>query len=428
MEDAQNVYYAAHSLKVEFQVPENTTLINVETAKHVELLQSAINPKSQYSLFGYLNRCTTPGGVKSLRSNLFQPPVQMDVIVQRQEAVEELMRKPDMSHALQGIIGRFFDMDRLLASCVMIPRVDSTQAQDQRLNNIIGLKHAVELVEALQSALENGECTLLTRMFDVLRDESYSLILDKVNGVLQDTARVQKGAASMKRQRCFAVRNGLDGLLDLTRQSYCEIVEEIEEIVANLSREHGLPMRAGFNASRGYHVQLQQGNKRGRAQVALEDLPGRFLQPTQNKNVISFTTEEIIQADRKIQEALRDITRLSDKIVRTLQEDITNCIGCLYRLSDIVSALDVLLALAEVSQSPGYSRPSFGNSLIVQAGRHPILEYMAVDDVVPNDTSASVENNLLVLTGANMSGKSTYLKQIVLLQVRTNHYLRRGRF
>lgn len=417
VEHIQNVIYAPGSLKVEFQSSKDTTLIDVETVKNVELLVPLSNPKSPNSLFGLLNHCTTPGGVRLLRANLFQPPLREDVIEARLDAVEELIEKPGIFHSLQSIVGRFCDIDQLLSLCVVLPKEDSLHAFEQRLNNVIGLKHALELVEPLHTVLHGTESRLLDNIRHELEDPRFRGIFESVTDVVHENARVQKGSAAMRLQRCFALKNGLDGLLDVARRTYCEIVDDIEAIVAKLSEDHGIPLKVGYNAVRGYHVQIPSGGKRQVAQIQIRDLPRSFLQPQQFKNVISFTTEEIVQADQRSQEALREITVMSNRIIQSLLGSIRESIGCLYKLSESISTLDLVLSLTSVSMRDEFVRPTFGPLLAIREGRHPILIAMGGKEVVGNDATATAEANFHLLTGANMSGKSTFLRQLVLLQV-----------
>ena len=116
--------------------------MDVETAKHVELLFSSSNPKSNNSLFGVLNHCCTPGGVRALRSALFQPPVKVEESIQpRLDAVDELVNKPELLTGLQAVLGRFPDLDRLLGLCVTVPKQpESLGSIENKINNIIGLK------------------------------------------------------------------------------------------------------------------------------------------------------------------------------------------------------------------------------------------------------------------------------------------------
>ena len=133
-----------------------------------------------------------------------------------------------------------------------------------------------------------------------------------------------------------------------------------------------------------------------------------------------FSTEKIVKMDQQGQNALREITIMSNVIIDELIIKLREKIGTLYRLSDAISDLDLLAAFADVSSYPGYRRPKFGPYMQVTNSRHPILDKMDLPgtELVGNDISAMpIEANFHVITGPNMSGKSTYLKQIVLLQI-----------
>ncbi len=216
----------------------------------------------------------------------------------------------------------------------------------------------------------------------------------------------------------------------MARRAYCEIVDDIEEMVSALSEEHGVPMRVAFNASRGYHVQIPRqgfgGGDGGRGRrgggrtkscwLTVRDLPRQFIQPQQLKGCLTFTTEAIVQADHRGKEALREISVMSNGVVQALLTEVRGRIGCLYKLSEMVATLDMVLSLTESSMRRGYVRPSFGHDTAVMDAKHPILD-AGVGEVVGNDVVVTGESSFHVLTGANMAGKSTYLKMVVLLQV-----------
>ena len=162
--------------------------------------------------------------------------------------------------------------------------------------------------------------------------------------------------------------------------------------------------------------------------INISDLPSNFLSPQQSRNSITFTTKEVIQADRKSQDQLRDISILSNVILSELVVELRSNMGSLYKLSEIMSLLDVLMSLAQVSSGQGFVKPSFDKEkMVIKQGRHPILDHIQSssmkrstenENVVPNDVYAiNKEANFKILTGCNMSGKSTYLRQIVLHQV-----------
>lgn len=433
MEYILNIVYAPRSVKVEFQASADSTMIDVETAKHVELLQT-VNPRSNNSLFGFLNLCTTPGGTRYLRSCLFQPTTKQESIEARLDAIGELLSKPEILTGLQSTLGRFCDIDQLLSLCAVLQKKETFSAIEQKVNHVIGLKHALELIEPLHTILSCGvESKLLADIKKSLEDQSYGKMMKKVQQIIHDEARAKKGTANMRLQRCFAIRSGLNGLLDVARRTYCEIIDDIEDHVRGLTQQHGIPLKLGYNSYRGYHAQISCGTKK--VQLKLSDLPKNFLRPQKYRTQMTFTTEEIIKLDQRSQDALKEVTLMSNVILTELLSQIRESIGSLYKLSEIVATLDMLVSLADISSMHGFVRPTFGDSLEVINGKHPILLHISAGrinssgfrqkslplkttlEVVANDVTASPEFSFNVLTGDNMSGKSTYLKQVVLLQV-----------
>ena len=116
----------------------------------------------------------------------------------------------------------------------------------------------------------------------------------------------------MRLQRCFAIKSGVRDLLDIARQTYCELVKDIETMVGEFSEKQGMPMRVGFNAQRGYHIQMHKStliSLKGRS-FKVSQLPPEFINPKQNNSLISFTTENIVKIDQQSQGVLREITFL----------------------------------------------------------------------------------------------------------------------
>ena len=147
-----------------------------------------------------------------------------------------------------------------------------------------------------------------------------------------------------------------------------------------------------------------------------EDLPETFILQQKTKHLITFVTNELMVMDRFFQNTIVEISRMSNAIIDELITEIRGSIGFLYKLSETLCSLDLVMSLAEVSENPDFVCPEFGDSIEIRQGRHPILGQMPVE-VTPNYVWATPESRLHVITGPNMSGKSTYLRQIVLLQI-----------
>ncbi|TNN42249.1 MutS 4 [Liparis tanakae] len=140
-------------------------------------------------------------------------------------------------------------------------------------------------------------------------------------------------------------------------------------------------------------------------------------QVSKNKNNYSFTIADLMKMNDRCDEALREIFHMSYVVMCQLLGTIHQHIHCLYKLSDAVSMLDMLLSLANVCTISDYVRPEFTDTLAIKQGRHPILERIVGQQPVSNNSYISEGSNFVIITGPNMSGKSTYLKQVALCQI-----------
>lgn len=177
-----------------------------------------------------------------------------------------------------------------------------------------------------------------------------------------------------------------------------------------MTLEYALPLRLSYSQLRGFFAQM---NYTG----AVPELPDTFIKVTVTKTTISFTTDTLIKMNDRAREVMHEIARLCSGVLASVLKDVVANIGCLYKLAEVVSNVDFLLSLAEACTLSEYVRPEFTDTLCITEGQHPVLEKAGMRTYVPNDTYASPHHNCNVITGPNMSGKSTYLKQVAALQV-----------
>uniref|UniRef100_A0A673WUM9 MutS homolog 4 n=1 Tax=Salmo trutta TaxID=8032 RepID=A0A673WUM9_SALTR len=217
----------------------------------------------------------------------------------------------------------------------------------------------------------------------------------------------------MRTQKCYAVRPNINEFLDIARRAYTEIVDDIAELVDQVGEKYALPIRTSFSTARGFFIQMKLEG------VALPDgeLPADFIKVTKHKNNYSFTTADLMKMNDRCDEALREIFHMSYVVVCQLLNTVHEHIHCLYKLSDAVSMLDMLLSLANACTISDYVRPEFTDTLAIKQGRHPILERIVGQQPVSNNSYISEGSNFVIITGPNMSGKSTYLKQVALCQI-----------
>jgi len=414
VEFIQNITFAPNSLKVVYRGSEQTMMIDSVAARNLELIVNASNPKSKQSLFGLLNYTKTAGGARLLRSNILQPPCDLSTIMDRFDSVEELTEKEELFLNLKSVISKFNDVDQLISTIVQIPKKDGLKVFEKRIADVLHLKHTIGLIATLKQSLEPSESRLLKAYFHSLDDDRFDLIHQSIQTVIQEESQLQKGTLNMRTQKVFAVKPKINGLLDVARRTHCEVVDDIAEIIRQEAEKTGLALTPNYNKTRGFHIQL---NTNGDASI-INSLPVTFIKVIKTKNVISCTHEDLIKLNARLEESLEEIYLLSNIVIGELIKNTSKHIGCLYKLSECVSMIDMLVSFAHACTLSNYSRPEFTDILAIKQGRHPLLDKMVSSGPpIANDTYASTTSNFVIITGPNMSGKSTYLRQIALLQV-----------
>ncbi|CAI8056057.1 MutS protein homolog 4 [Geodia barretti] len=182
-----------------------------------------------------------------------------------------------------------------------------------------------------------------------------------------------------------------------------------------LSSKYNLPIKVCGSNSRGFYMQLYTGAG-APPELDVDNLPSDFMKISKNRNTINFSTADLLRLNDRAQEATKEIYVMTNVVVNELIKDLRSNIGCLYKLAECVSMLDMLHSFAKSCTLSSYVRPEFTDTLAVKQSRHPILDIISFN-LVPNNIFASRESNFILITGPNMSGKTTYLKQVALLQI-----------
>ncbi|KAK3538258.1 hypothetical protein QTP70_033065, partial [Hemibagrus guttatus] len=409
----QNSVYAPKSLKVSFTGSEQTAMIDTVSARNLELVINHRCHRSEHTLFEVLNYTKTPGGERRLRSNILEPLLDVDTINARLDTIQELLQSEELFFGLKSAISQFLDIDQLLYALVQLPKQETVEVAEAKIMNVIQLKHTLELIEPLKVVLKDAKTDLLKAYYTSLDDSRFNSILDQIKTVISNDTNYMKGSLNMRTQKCYAVQPNINELLDIARRAYTEVVDDIAGLVDQLGEKYGLPLRTSFNTTRGFFIQMKlEGFGLPNGQ-----LPGEFIKVTRQKNYYSFTTLDLMKMNDRCEEALKEIFHMSYIVICRLLNEVYKHVHCLYKLSDAVSLLDMLLSLANVCTISDYVRPEFTDTLAIRQGRHPILERIAGQQPIPNNSHISEGSNFVIITGPNMSGKSTYLKQVALCQI-----------
>ncbi|XP_023290098.1 mutS protein homolog 4-like [Orussus abietinus] len=413
VEFIQRILYVPKAMKIQFQGPQNATVIDMESARSLELVTSLANLPF-YSLLGILDKCSTPAGRRLLRASILQPPCIKEVIEGRQECVAELVSKVSLLCSLREALTRLGGADRILDISSQNMETDNVKNAERNLNTVLLLKSTLEALTELRSSLETGDARFFQQVRQNLRDPRFQLIHERILKVIHPEAKSLMGFTSASIQRCFSIRAGISDLLDVARQTYCELIDQMKKMIDDLAEKFRLPLELSCSASLGYHVRMD--SPRG-SNFKASDLPPIFTEVQKKRNTFYMTTEFLLALGRHCIDACDELHVMSNVLLFETICDIRPHVGCLFQLAADVAELDLIQSLAQSSTSAFYVRPSFGPELRLKDSKHPIMTVLGFDSTVPNDVEASIRHNFCLITGPNKSGKTIYLKQIVLLHI-----------
>uniref|UniRef100_A0A0N4ZPP8 DNA_MISMATCH_REPAIR_2 domain-containing protein n=1 Tax=Parastrongyloides trichosuri TaxID=131310 RepID=A0A0N4ZPP8_PARTI len=418
IEQIQNVSFAAGAVQVLYHCLEGRCIIDLQTCKNLnvikELNEKTVGEKSiafsqTKTLFSTLNTCLTDGGTKTLRSNLLQPSCNVDVIKKRIDAVEELKINESLLTKIRNHLIRIQNMEYIISLCVQIERKNEKGATKRKIQELINLRKTLTHIASMRNLIipikseiitDQGKC-----LYDKRLDEILILISQKIDVDFED--RKSQNSYVQKNFLLYAVKSD-ENLLSIARNSFEELVstgiELSEEEISEIPN-----CRLMYTTNRGFYYCIQQGN--------LKDvkLPPSFISVCNNKTNITFTSRELMRIKERMDCCINEILIFSKAIVDDLLMELRKLIPVLYRVSEFVAHIDFICALSYYSRNTKTVKPNFSNCLIVEKSRHPIFEKHK--KMVPNDIYISPESSLMLITGPNMSGKTTYMKQVCLLQI-----------
>jgi len=411
VELALNKNFPARSLRIKYEPSEGSMMADLSTVRSLELVQNLTNPKSKDCLFGLLNETLTPMGGRLLRSNILQPLTNEETLGTRYDALEELSTKEEMFHAVRQALKPFLDVDRILTKLILISTQPSLNDTEQSVNNVIMLKQFVMLIQPVFEALTGARSMMLQEIRNLCSAENIVPVQDLITEALNEDTTYAKQPLDRRNQRTYAVRSGVNGLLDVARQTYKEAMTDALQHITDLAEEHNLPLQTKFDNPRQFYIRLRAEDLEAR------DLPAVFINVFRKKDNIECQTLELLKRNQKISDAHTEVILMSDNTVQALIADVRQHMGSLFRICEGVAMLDMLASFAHLVSTQDYVRPQLSDTLAIRAGRHPIREKIQEAKYVPNDVYATQQKRFQIITGCNMSGKSTYIRSVALMQV-----------
>ncbi|KAJ8731216.1 hypothetical protein PYW07_004380 [Mythimna separata] len=208
------------------------------------------------------------------------------------------------------VIKKLSDIDKILLLCMESANQNMDKVGESQLNQTLLLKVTMDMVPKLVEALNGAVSGRLRKIKLDFENPHYNEITERIKRIIQDDAHLEKGAMGSL-QRCFAVKPDINGLLDVARRTYSELIEDIQKIVEQLSEMYDLPLRLNQNMMKGFHIVLPLAPKNRRC-FNVEDLPPIFIQVHHSGASITMTTEELVVLNQQAKESLTEIQKMSN--------------------------------------------------------------------------------------------------------------------
>ncbi|HEY2102577.1 MAG TPA: DNA mismatch repair protein MutS [Chthoniobacterales bacterium] len=409
------IHYLKHQLRrkidhltsLRCEAAGDRVVLDAATQINLDLVESR-NARDT-SLLSALDRTVTPMGGRKLRSWILQPLRDLSELYCRQQLIADLLQESDLLAALRTHLKSIRDIERaagrlsqasgngrdlaaLKNSLQQIPRL---KAELQQLLNRLafGANHANDgTVEFLAQRLQGEICEMPD-------------LAQKLQGALVDEPPI-----ALKEGGIF--RDGFDRDLDELRSASCEGKNWINELQEREIQATGIKsLKVRFNSVFGYYIEITKSN--------LASVPPRYTRKQTTVGGERFVTPELKEMEAKVLGADERARNLEYSLFQKLRNDTLEQLAPLQQTADAIATLDVVCGLAETARLFNYQRPKLNESLrlAIKDGRHPVLDQNFVDEkFVPNDTELDGEKfRLAIITGPNMAGKSTYIRQVALI-------------
>jgi DNA mismatch repair protein MutS len=369
-------------------------ILDEATKRNLELTRTVLGGQKKGSLLGLLDETMTPMGGRRFRTWVNYPLLDLGRIRARLEGVSELKEKKIERRELRECLRQVLDLERLISRISM----GSANARD-----LIGLKRSITSfprIKELMKGMQEGILAEIEGEMDSLTD-----LAQLIHRSIVDNPPFSLREGGM-------IKDGYHPELDELRSIKRDGKRWIAQLEAEEKAKTGINfLKVRFNQVFGYYIEVTKSN--------LNLVPNYYIRKQTLSNAERFITPQLKEYESKILSAEERINRLEYDLFQEVRQGISAQTHRVQRTASVVATLDALISLAEVADRSDYVMPivNEGGEIVIIDGRHPVIETSDLAErFVPNDVRLDCgENQLIIVTGPNMAGKSTYLRQVALI-------------
>jgi len=368
--------------------------IDVNSRRSLELCETMRRAEKKGTLLWVLDKTKTAAGARLLKSYIDFPLKNPNTINRRQSAVAELFDNVTLRGELGEELTGILDLERL------ITRIACGSATARDLRAIAQTAEKLPIIKSLLSGCSSEELRSVCADIDTLDD-----ICDLINAAIVDEPPFSVREGGFIREGFNSdvdyLRSVMSGSKDLISR-----IEELEKAATGIRT-----LKVGYNRIFGYYIEVSKS--------FINSVPERFIRKQTLTNCERYITEELKDMEAQIIGSSEKLTALEYQLFTEVRDKVASNVNRIQKTASMLSKIDVYRSLAEVAVQNNYVRPevTYGDKISIDAGRHPVVEQFSKNVFfVPNDTELdSKQNRFMLITGPNMAGKSTYMRQVAII-------------
>lgn len=369
---------------------QDTMKIDFVSLSNLELLEVQRANSKSHSLFDYLNKTKTSMGTRELKEWIKFPLLNEEDILRRSDRVTYLIENYSIQHQLVETLKEIYDISRIAT------KIEYQTANAQDINR---LKISIDKFEQIKELFDESDFLSVFEMSDL--SDVYELIDTK----LHEEAPALIGSTP-------TIKTGVNKKLDEYRTTLSDSNQWLLDYEMKQKDVTGIRnLKVGYSRQFGYYLEVSKG------QLNLVKEEYGYIRRQTLTNAERFYTIALKEQEEKILEATNQLDQLEQKLFDDLIKELTQSVERIRVLAQVIAEIDCLSALSIISTQPGFVRPQFTKDKHIEllSGFHPILEYsMKSHQIIANDFVMSPNQDVVILTGPNMGGKSTYMRQIAI--------------
>jgi DNA mismatch repair protein MutS len=376
--------------EINFYSPDQFLLLDAATQKNLDIVVNGFDGSKKNSLIACMDRACTPMGSRMIRRWLLRPLVDVDAIIQRQQVVAFLVTHPDMLSKFKMVLDSFGDLQRIVGRVAL---------QKAGIKEYIHLGRIAGLIPELYGLLLQSDIQLLMELAQSFID--FSLLHTLLHAACNDD-ELQN----------WTIKKGFDQHLDYLRDCIAQTDQKLIDLETAEQKRTGIhSLKIRQNNVQGFYIEVTKAHS--------DNVPADYIRQQTLIGRERYTIPVLQEMQAQSVQAALTIEQYEKDLFMQIKEQVAQFITPLRTIAEVIAIVDALIGFSLVAYDSGYVCPAFNNhqDIIIKGGKHPVIAAQLQHQFIANDTNLTDKESLLIITGPNMGGKSTYLRQVALISI-----------